>query len=74
MFTVELNKPEERVEIYLDGHGLSMLIRSLERLLQSEKEHEHFMTPSWAGNELTEEKQGLNTHLVNHLLIVKKGK
>ncbi|HEY2930855.1 MAG TPA: Imm32 family immunity protein [Acidobacteriota bacterium] len=31
--------------------------------------HDHLMTPAWAGHELTEERQGDNTKLVNMVTI-----
>jgi hypothetical protein len=69
MLTVELNEREQRVEIFFDEDGLKTLRRSLD-LLSSRGGHDHLMTPSWAGTELTEEKQGENTALINHLLLV----
>jgi hypothetical protein len=32
-------------------------------------EHEHLMTTSWSGSELTEEKQGKNNKLINKVTI-----
>ncbi len=69
MLTIEFNEREQRVEIYFDEDGLKTLRRSLD-MLSSKGGHDHLMTPSWAGTELTEEKQGENTTLINHLLLV----
>ncbi len=71
LFTVEYHK-DGIVEIYCDKEGLSLLITRLMRLQKDGKGHEHFMTPSWAGNELTEEKQYPENELINHLCIMLK--
>ena len=69
MLTVEINREEHRVEIYLDNEGLRTLQKSIE-YRRKHGGHEHLMTPSWAGNELSEMAQGKVTEIVNHLLIV----
>jgi hypothetical protein len=48
------------------------LIRTLERLRQGGG-HDHLMTRSWAGNELTEQKHDLASTLINHLRITVVG-
>jgi hypothetical protein len=65
-------KPTEaEVAICFDDTGLEFLIEKLTRL-RGKRDHEHLMTPSWAGNELTEVKQGSAEYgLVNHLRLVK---
>jgi Immunity protein 32 len=70
-FTVELKgtvEADAEVEIYLDKDALEFLMKRLE-LLQKSKSHAHFATPSWAGNELTENKIGASTTLINQLRI-----
>jgi len=76
LLTVELkdgNKASEaEVAICFDDEGLELLINKLTQL-RGKREHDHLMTPSWAGNELTENKGGgENYELVNHLLLVKR--
>jgi hypothetical protein len=71
IFTVEENHQQECIEIFLDKEGLELMVKKLNFLLKNEG-HIHFMTPSWAGNELTEVKQGTNTELINHLRVVLK--
>lgn len=73
MLTVELNKEEDRVEIYFDEEGLHALERAI-NTLKRRGGHDHLMTPSWAGTELTEDKQGRETTLVNHLVLVSRMK
>ncbi|MGK9261366.1 immunity protein 32 [Sinorhizobium meliloti] len=47
--------------------GLNLLISKLEALRNS-GDHSHLLTPSWAGDTLTEEKQGADRYkLVHHL-------
>jgi hypothetical protein len=79
MLTVELLVPKLNVQsndvaevaICCDAEGLERLIAQLEKL-RHKRDHTHLMTPSWAGNELTEEKQGGKDYvLVNHLRVVK---
>ena len=68
ILTVEHNEKQEAIEVYCDNEGLDLLIRNLNNLKKN-KGHLHFMTPSWAGNELTEEKQNRENTLINHLKI-----
>ena len=65
-------KPTEaEAALCFDDEGLEFLIEKLTRL-RGKRDHEHLMTPSWAGNELTEVKQGSAEYeLVNHLRLVK---
>jgi hypothetical protein len=75
LLTVELrdgDKPgRAEVALCLDDEGLEVLVRRLERL-RGRRDHEHLMTPAWAGSELTDSKQGgPEFELVNHLRIVK---
>jgi hypothetical protein len=70
-FTVEIKGSQKReleVEIYINYQGLESLIKRLE-LLRKNGGHTHFMTPSWSGNDLTEEKTIASNDLVNHLRI-----
>ena len=80
ILTVEIGKKEIiekkidriEVEIYCDEKGIDLLIDELIKL-KKYGGHTHLMTPSWAGNELTEEKQGGDENiLVNHLCIIMK--
>lgn len=59
------------VAICLDEESIELLEKQL-AFLKKEPDHVHLMTPSWAGDELTEEKQGDHKWvLVNHLRIVR---
>lgn len=60
------------VAICFDEAGLDTFIKKLIRL-RGRVDHEHLMTPSWAGDELTEIGQGGSDYeLINHLRLVKK--
>ena len=69
MLTIERNDKAESVEIFCDDEGLDALLKQL-HILKSTGGHVHLMTPSWAGQDLTEKQQGDGTVLVNHLRIV----
>jgi hypothetical protein len=73
--TVELKHNEKGTPIEMaiccDEQGLELLIDKLARL-RNKLDHTHLMSPSWAGNELTEQKQGGSEYeLINHLRLVK---
>lgn len=75
MITVELKGGQDsstaEVAICFDDQGLDLLIEKLSRL-RGKKNHMHLMTPTWAGDELSEHKQGNDEYkLLNHLRLVK---
>lgn len=63
LLTVEYR--EDRVEIHFDAEGRDTLVRAIVNLRS--RDHAHLKTPSWAGSELTEEPQGTDGTLINHL-------
>lgn len=72
LLTFELIPDGDEVEIHCDQQGLEELLRLLNGLANSESplpKHEHLMTPSWAGHELTEEQQGEKNTLMNKVTI-----
>ena len=72
MLTFEVVSDCEEIEIHGDEKGLKNLIFYLQRLLDSKKSapnHDHLMTPSWAGTELTEVKIGESNKLINKATI-----
>jgi len=75
LLTLEIKdatKPSEaEAALCFDNEGLEFLIEKLIGL-RGKPDHEHLMTPSWAGNGLTETKQGgAEYELINHLRLVK---
>ncbi|MCC7308428.1 MAG: immunity protein 32 [Acidobacteria bacterium] len=59
------------VEIFMDKEGRRSLIESLERLSPGETkmDHDHLMTPAWAGAELTDEVQNAENQLINMVTV-----
>ena len=58
------------IEIHADSEGLKMLIQILQKTFKT-GDHEHLMTEDWGGDELSNEKQGPNNILCNHVKIMK---
>ncbi len=69
LLTFELTKEGDCVEIHADPAGLKLLLGALEKVLRS-GQHEHLMTPSWGGSELSEDKQGQENRLIDHVKIM----
>ena len=78
LLTVEIEKPKNsynikevpEVAICFDDEGLEHFIRRL-KSLKGKRDHEHLMTPAYAGTDLTEVKQGGEDYiLINHLRLV----
>ncbi len=67
LFTVEYDR-KGMIEIHVDREGVDLLLDRL-RKLKERGGHDHLMTPSWSGNELTEEQQGPENELIHHLCI-----
>ncbi len=59
------------IEIFMDEDGREELVKSLQRLstANAEIDHDHLMTPSWAGAELTEELQNPANELINKVTV-----
>jgi len=75
LLTVEMKTSQDRsvaeVAVCFDEKGLELLIEKLS-YLRGKRDHVHLMTPAWAGNELTDSKQGGGDYeIVNHLRLVK---
>ena len=71
LLTVEWQAEQQELDIVCDDEGLDLLLDKLQRLKKGGG-HTHLMTPSWAGDELTEEKQTEHGSLINHVRIVKR--
>jgi len=72
LLTFEISPDGDCVDIHMDQRGLNDLIYYLEKLKKNSggrQAHDHLMTPAWGGNELTEEKQGHGSKLVNKVTI-----
>lgn len=66
LLTFELSADGNELHIHGDRSGLQGLVNALKRVIET-GEHEHLMTPSWGGTELSEERQGPDGHLLHHV-------
>lgn len=69
LLTFELSAEGDCVDIHMDRQGLEDLVLYLTRLRDSANlpAHDHLMTESWAGTELTEEAQDADAKLINQV-------
>lgn len=79
MIIVELNAEAMEkhsalcIELYCDVDGLKLLNNAIERIMAGES-HEHLMSPSWAGNELSDSPtHGSSNPVIKSVLIQKIG-
>ncbi|MEI6860898.1 MAG: Imm32 family immunity protein [Verrucomicrobiota bacterium] len=68
-----VQRKEGEIVLHADAKGLALLIAALERLKKKAEEgasdHDHLMTPAWAGTELSEKKGAEAGALIHHLKI-----
>lgn len=69
VLSIEYQTAQQELAIVCDSEGLDSLIAHLQ-VLKRDGGHIHLMTPSWAGDELTEEKHMPDSDLINHLRVV----
>jgi hypothetical protein len=72
MLTFELTPDADELEIHCNQEGLELLLKVLNRLDAAKSplpRHDHLMTPSWSGNELTEEIQGEKNVLLHKVTL-----
>lgn len=67
--TFELTPDAEELQIHANHEGLRHLIRILDLLQKQEEDHDHLTTPSWGGNDLSEELHGEGHKLINHVKV-----
>jgi hypothetical protein len=71
ILSVSASLSGDTVFIHADKAGLNLLIEKLIKLKthmeNNESDHIHFMTPAWAGNELTERKLSSDEKQVHHV-------
>ncbi len=68
ILTFELLEGKDQLELHCNEEGLVLLIECLTKVLRT-GEHEHLMTSSWGGSELTEEAQGIGNQLINKVTV-----
>ncbi len=69
LLTFELTKEHDQIEIHANSEVLAALMRILERVLKT-GQHAHLLTPQWGGSELSEDRQGHDNSLVQHVKVV----
>jgi hypothetical protein len=71
LWTFELSADGDRLDIHCDRTGLQEMIESLRKLASTKTlpDHDHWMAPSWAGDELTEKPQASDSKLIRHVKI-----
>jgi len=72
LLTFELKPGAAELEIHCNQEGLEFLVQALQSLAASNApmpRHDHLMTPSWAGNELSEVLQRDENTLLNHVTV-----
>jgi hypothetical protein len=68
ILTVEYLPNEQALEVFFDKGGLGILTRAIE-LRRRHGGHDHLKTASWAGTELSEQRQDEASELVHHLYL-----
>lgn len=72
LLTFELSSDGARLDVHMNREGAVDLVRYIEALLVRSADapvHDHLMTPSWAGKELSEEVQGPDSTLLNKVTL-----
>ncbi len=69
ILTFEMTADWRQLQIHCNPDGLKQMIHTLSRLSEDKDkpDHDHWMTQSWAGHELTERKKGGGTILINQV-------
>jgi hypothetical protein len=68
VLTFELNQNSDEIDIHGNEQGFLELIETINRVISS-SQHDHLMTPNWGGSELSNEKQGETSRLINKVTI-----
>lgn len=68
LLSFELSPDGTTLDIHGNADGLSVLQNAISRAIE-QNSHEHLMSPSWAGDELTEEPQGQGTTVLKKVTI-----
>jgi hypothetical protein len=62
LFTIEIDRQGELIEMHLNKEGAVYLRDVLNRLIEiNANDHLHLMTPDWGGNELSSDQQNLDS-------------
>lgn len=70
--TFEWNEKQDMLEIHGNSKGLEELAKVLNKLANTPGiDHDHLMTQTWGGEELSEDQMSPDTKLINHVKIYK---
>ena len=69
VLTVKWDSAGQELDVLCDDKGIELLINRLQ-ILQRHGGHDHLMTESWSGNELTEQPHREGEILINHVRLV----
>lgn len=68
MLTFEYDEKTKTIEIFIDNIGRDRLIGILKKI-NIPGDHDHLMTPSWSGDELSEDLNN-NKNIVIHMVTI----
>jgi hypothetical protein len=68
LLTFEISRDCDEIEIHGDEKGLGHLIELITKVLEY-RQHDHWMTPSWGGDELSEELQNPENKIINKVTL-----
>jgi hypothetical protein len=71
ILSFELDPERQEIQIRCNKEGIEDLIHYLQTILNSKNyaDHDHWMTPSWGGNELTEDKYDNKNNLIHKVSV-----
>jgi hypothetical protein len=64
LLTFEISKNLDEIDIHGNQQGLSELLEIIGNVIKS-RQHDHLMTKSWGGDELSDERQDETATLIN---------
>ena len=68
LLTFEVKEGCDEIEIHGDEAGLLYLVELISKVIKY-RQHDHWMTPSWGGDELSEEQQNDENRIVNKVTL-----
>ncbi|KNF08178.1 hypothetical protein CLPU_9c00740 [Gottschalkia purinilytica] len=72
LLTFEISDDRNELEIHATKEGLQLLKEEIDILINAaDNDHVHLFTPSWGGEDLTEELQNKDDLLINKVTLFK---
>ncbi len=69
VLSFELSLDTKELHIVADEKGIEVLMREISFVAKN-KDHNHLMTPEWAGSELTSKQQIEGAEIINKVTII----